>query len=60
MKKALLILVLCVFALGLTGCQSAKGASTGVALAAQGAAEDTGGLWGALKKLDQWIQKNIW
>jgi len=60
MKKVSLVLVLCVFALGLAGCQTAKGATTGVALTVQGAAQDTGSLWGALVKLNKWIEKNTW
>ena len=60
MKKVLLVLVLCVFALGLAGCQTAKGSTTGIALTAQGAAQDSGSLWGALVKLNKWIEKNTW
>jgi len=64
MKKGLVVLVLCVSALGLAGCQTAKGVTTGMALTVQGAAQDVGvgggGLWGALNKFDQWIRDNMW
>lgn len=55
---AVLILVIAVFSL--TGCQTAKGATTGMALTAEGAVQDTASLWGALMSLDQWMRKNMW
>ena len=64
MKKGLAVLILCVFAFMLAGCQTAKGFTTGAATTikgtAEGAASDTVGLWGALMKFDQWIRDNMW
>lgn len=55
---AVLVVIISVFSL--TGCQTAKGATTGIGLTAEGAVQDTASLWGALMSLDKWIQKNVW
>jgi predicted small secreted protein len=60
MKRISAFLILLFFVVSLAGCQTAKGAATGVGLTAQGAGQDTCSLWGALVKLDNWMKKNMW
>jgi predicted small secreted protein len=62
LRKSLVffILIALLGLLGLTGCQTAKGATTGIGLTAEGAGKDATGLGAAIGKLDQWIRDNMW
>ena len=44
----------------LAGCNTVKGAATGVGSTACGVAQDTQGLWQRIMHLDAWMKKNIW
>ena len=48
----------------LAGCETCKGAATGVGVTAvgtaQGATKDTQNFWQAMLKADNWMRKNLW
>ena len=48
----------------LCGCQTAKGAATGVGATvvctAQGATQDSQNFWHTVLKADDWMRKNLW
>jgi|GEM_PF-879660 len=59
-KKALAFLMLCGFLFALQGCETMKGAASGMY---EGAKKDWVGVqntWGKLKEADAWMQKNLW
>ena len=55
-KKALAFTILCVFFFMLQGCETIKGAASGMKKD-WGAVETA---WGKIKKADAWMQKNLW
>lgn len=63
-KRSVVAGVLLVSVLFLVGCNTAKGAATGVAYGvgstAEGVAKDAKGVGSAIVKLDNWIKKNLW
>jgi hypothetical protein len=44
----------------LCGCETTKGAATGVEATVQGAAKDGQNFWQTLVKADDWMRKNLW
>lgn len=54
----LLCLIFCFILLG--GCETTKGAATGVGATAMGVAKDTKNFWQAILKADEWIKENLW
>ncbi len=52
-KKGVLVLALLLGSVFVYGCETIKGIGQG---AAEGAKKD----WQALKKADNWVQKNLW
>ncbi|MDI6605936.1 MAG: hypothetical protein QME65_02180 [Candidatus Omnitrophota bacterium] len=63
-KKEVLFTALFLFAIFITGCETAAGATKGIACGigstAEGAVKDTTSLCGAIMNLDNWIRKNLW
>lgn len=55
-RKALAFIILCVFFFTLQGCETLKGAASGMKKD-WGAVETA---WGKLQKADAWMQKNLW
>jgi predicted small secreted protein len=59
-RKALAFFILCAFFFTLQGCETMKGAASGMR---EGAKKDWAGVqnaWGKLKEADAWMQKNLW
>jgi predicted small secreted protein len=63
-KKILLSAVLFSTVVLLSGCETAAGATKGIACGigstAEGAVKDGCSFFGAMMKLDNWIQENLW
>ena len=60
LKKALALFMLCAFFFALQGCETMKGAASGMC---EGAKKDWVGVqnaWGKAKEADAWMQKNLW
>ncbi len=60
MRKSALIFVLVVFAILISGCETAKGAAQGAQLDFQTAKRGTMKCWQVLKSADDWMQRNMW
>lgn len=59
-KKALALFIFCGFLFALAGCETMKGAASGMY---EGAKKDWVGVraaWDKAKEADAWIQKNLW
>jgi predicted small secreted protein len=54
MKKFFLSVLLLVFFAGISGCQTNKGAGSGAD------SDNPSGIFGMVKKLDDWIKDNAW
>lgn len=59
-KKSILFLMLLVSLVFTSGCQTAKGVTTGMGDTAVGMGTDTYNTLGFLGELDSWIRKNLW
>jgi len=60
MKKTALFLLLLTLGFVFSGCGTAKGAAVGVGAAGVSVAQGVKNDWDAAKKIDAWMQKNLW
>lgn len=68
MRNLILGLLFLVFLVSISGCQTIKGTTTGVALGVgataygfgKGLADDAYGAWEAVERADEWIKENYW
>ena len=64
MRNLVLGLLFLVFLIGVSGCQTVKGAATGVGVTAygfgKGLAADTRDAWEAIERADAWFEENYW
>lgn len=60
LKKALALFYICAFLFTLAGCETMKGAASGIYEGAKKDWAGVNGAWGKLKDADAWMQKNLW
>jgi len=54
------IFLLSAVSFGAAGCETMKGATTGLGKDVENTAENVPDLWARLKKADAWMQENMW
>lgn len=59
-KRAAPFLLFIIFAAGIFGCETAKGAAKGAQADFQTASRGTANCWQALLKADDWMRENLW
>jgi len=60
MSKNIHCLLLLIFLLNLTGCETVKGAATGFGQDVNNISDPDKNGWNAVKHADEWMQQNLW
>jgi len=60
MSKNIHYLLLLMILIAFTGCQTVKGAATGLGQDVHNISDPDQNGWNSLKKADAWIQENMW